>query len=138
MVLKPDCTRAVLLKIEELKRHFVNDDNCIEQDDLRLDDLCTALPGYQKEDIFYSLFNLEQAGYVDISVRWGDGCVSSCAVNYMTYDGHEFLESIRDSTHWSLIKKGMQTIRNYSLSAISSLAEGITNAAISSYLSMKP
>ncbi|MBC3938549.1 hypothetical protein D4A47_06415 [Anaerotruncus massiliensis (ex Liu et al. 2021)] len=52
----------------------------------------------------------------------------------MTLSGHEFLESIRDDDRWKRIKSGLSAIRNFSLSAISSIAEGVTSAAITAYL----
>ena len=50
-------------------------------------------------------------------------------------NGHEFLSKIRDNNQWSKVKTGLSAVRNYSLSAISSVAEGVTSAAISAYLS---
>lgn len=134
MKLDTNCVRDVLLAIEELQRVFVNDDGDVEKEALWINDLYAALPGYGREVVFYTLYNLEQAGYIDLTVQWISGCVNMCAINHMTYEGHEFLESIRDSRQWTSVKKGLAAVRNYSLSAISSVAEGITNAAISSYL----
>ena len=134
MKLDANCVRDVLLAVEELQRVFVNDDGDVEKMELWVDDLYAVLPNYDKDVVFYALYNLEQAGYVDLSVQWINNCVNMCAINHMTYEGHEFLESIRDSKQWTSVKKGLSAIRNYSLSAISSVAEGITNAAISSYL----
>lgn len=134
MQLNPDCVRDVLLKIEDLHCVFVNDDGYIEKESLWIESLYSALPDYRKEDIFYSLYNLDQAGYVDISMQWINGTVSKCIVNHMTYTGHEFLNNIRDSSNWKTINKGLTAIRNYSLSAISAIAEGVTSAAISAYL----
>lgn len=134
MNLDANCVRDVLLAVEGLQRVFVNDDGDVEKGELWVDDLYAALPNYGKEVVFYTLYNLEQAGYIDLSVQWINNCVNLCAINHMTYEGHEFLESIRDSKQWTSVKKGLSAIRNYSLSAISSVAEGVTNAAISSYL----
>lgn len=134
MKLDAGCVRDVLLAVEELQRVFVNEDGDVEKEALWADDLYAALPGYNKGAVFYTLYNLDQAGYIDLSVQWINGCVNMCAINHMTYEGHEFLEGIRDSKQWASVKKGLSAIRNYSLSAISSVAEGVTSAAISSYL----
>lgn len=135
MKLNTDCIRAVLLEIE--KSWELKDDNCqnIRMESLNIDSLYHALPEYDKKDIFYSLYNLDQAGYVDVSILWADGgTVYNCAINHMTYKGHQFLDQIRDTTRWSKIKRGIDAVRNYSLAAISAMAEGITSAAIASYL----
>lgn len=72
---------------------------------------------------------------MNISVHWASDSVYECLVNYMTYDGHEFLNEIRDGKRWNKVKSITTAIRNYSLSAVSSIAEGVTNAAISAFLS---
>lgn len=96
-----------------------------------------ALPEWGREDVFYALFCLEQAGYIDSSIQHANNVIGEREINYMTFSGHEFLESIRDDMRWSVVKKGLSAVRNYSLSAISSIAEGVTSAAISSYLAQK-
>ena len=80
-------------------------------------------------------YGLDQAGFVNISVKWAGDCLWYCAINYLTYSGHEFLERIRDEKRWGKVKGILNTVRDYSLSAISAIAEGVTSAAITSYLS---
>ena len=134
MQLNPDCIRAVMLQIES--DWTVKDDGRghITFGALSLSQLCKALPEYTQADIFYTLHNLEQAGYIKVQTTWADGAVYRCTVNYMTYSGHEFLNGIRDPKHWSVIKSGIDAVRNYSLDAINAIAGGITTAAISAYL----
>ena len=129
-----ECIRSVMLSLER-ELSFTDDGDCLTKNDVSLELLCELLPEYQKEDIFYSLFNLDQAGYLNISVHWASDSVYECLVNYMTYDGHEFLNEIRDGKRWNKVKSITTAIRNYSLSAVSSIAEGVTNAAISAFLS---
>jgi len=99
-----------------------------------LDDLCGALPKWGKADIFYSLFNLNQGGYIDASILDANNTVSECCVNYITLHGHEFLNSIRDDARWGKMKKGLSAIRDYSLSALSSIAKGMTEGAVTAWL----
>lgn len=134
MKLNPDCIRAVMLQIE--KEWAIKDDGHGHMvfGSLGLLQLCKSLPDYTKEDIFYTLYNLEQAGYIKAQISWSNGTVYRCVVNYMTYAGHEFLNGIRDPKHWAVIKSGMNAVRNYSLDAINAIAGGITSAAISAYI----
>lgn len=128
-----------MLKIEEAHSFSSTADDLIESNPLQIEDLYDTLPKFTHEDIFYSLFNLEQAGYIDLDILWASGGIAtSCSVNYMTFSGHEFLEKIRDSKHWSVIKKGLSAVRNYSLDTISSIASGVTSAAIAAYLENNP
>ena len=92
------------------------------------------MPTYSKEDVFYAIFNLDQAGYISASINWIGSYVQDCAINYMTYSGHQFLDKIRDDNRWNRVKTGLSVIRDFSLSAINSVAEGMTNAAINAYL----
>ena len=135
MKLNHECMREVMLEIEQIHRVFINENDSIEKESLTIHALYIALPQYGKEDIFYSLFNLEQAGYVKLSTQWIGESVYNCFINHMTYAGHEFLDKIRDPKRWSFIKKGLSAVKNYSLAAISAVAEGATTAAINKYLS---
>lgn len=135
MKLNPDCIRATMLEIEKSHSYYLDDEGNVTMDTLSLDSIAESLPKYSKEDIYYALFNLEQAGYIDLTTRWSGGSVYICHVNYMTFHGHEFLNSIRDAKHWSAIKSGLSALGNFSLAAISAFAEGIGNAAISKIVS---
>ena len=133
MKLNVECIRSVMLQLEETLS-FTDDGTYLVKNFVTLEHLCKLLPGYTKADIFYSLYNLDQAGYISASIHWGNGAVYECSVNHMTYAGHEFLDKIRDGGQWDKIKRITSAIRNYSLSAIFAAAEGITNAAIAGLL----
>lgn len=135
MKLNHECVRDTLLTIEKLQRFFVNNENEIEKAGLPPDDLYQALPKYSKEDIFYAVYNLEQAGFISMSIKWMDSKAVHWNVNHMTFAGHEFLDTIRDKKRWKGIKKALPAIRNYSLEAIEAVASGMTSAAISTFLS---
>lgn len=134
MKLNPDCIRAVMLEIEKSHQYYLNEAGDVTTHSLALESISEALPGYSKEEIYYVLFNLEQAGYIDLTTQWAGGAVYICHVNYMTFQGHEFLNSIRDPKHWSVIKSGLSALGNFSLAAISAFAEGLGNAAISKFI----
>ena len=134
MKLNPDCIRSVMLEIEKLHAISVDDENNVSIELLLFDALYEALPKYSKEDVFYALFNLEQAGYIDASYQYGDGGITMGVVNYMTYAGHEFLEKIRDSKRWTIVKSCIEAVRDYSLDAIEAVAHGVAGAAIEEFL----
>ena len=135
MKLKPDCIRDVMIEIENTWELELDGHGNINMPTIPISDMYDALPRHDKRDIFYSLYNLQQAGYVDLTIVWTDGGIAyHCQINRMTYDGHEFLNQIRDAKHWSKIKKGLDAVRNYSLDAISAMAEGVANAAIAAAL----
>ena len=105
----------------------------LEKNTVSLHDLDCILIRYTKEDIFYTLSNLNQAGYINMTVKGAGNSIYLCFVNCITFQGHEFLEKIRSDQSWSKVKAGAEAIRNYSLDAISAIANGVASAAITAY-----
>ena len=134
MKLNISCVRDLLLLLEEKPFYTVNEHGFIESQIVLLDDICSELPQYSSSDIYYTLSLLDDAGFLRLTAQCGDDSLIFCAVESMTYAGHELLENIRDEGRWKAVTAGLSAVRNYSLSAISSLAEGITAGAISAYL----
>lgn len=138
MKLNSDCMRDVLLKIEKMQIITTDEEDNVSIEPLWVDDLYKALPKYDKEVIFYALYNLEQAGYVSTNLINGDDASLGYAVNHMTYEGHNFLDRIRDPKAWRYIKTAGSAIGNFSLSVINQIANGVTTAFIDSYLAKNP
>lgn len=134
MKLDMNCVRDILLFLESVPYFITDESGDVEACGCWFNSICENLPDYPKETLYYSLSKLEEGGYIDMSTLWAGDCLNECCVNFITLSGHEFLESIRDNDRWKKIKSGMAVVRNYSLSAISAIAEGVTSAAISSYL----
>ena len=128
MKLNLNCIRDTMLTIEALHRVFLNNEGKIEKGSLSLSELYGALPQHSKEDIFYSVYNLDQAGYLSVSIQWLGTCVNNCVINHMTYEGHEFLEKIRPDTIWRETKSILSKFGNFGLQTVSKIAEGITSA----------
>lgn len=136
--LNHDCMRDCLLyleSIETVRIGMFEDDLEISMEPIFIGQLFTDIKNWTNQDIFYALFNLEQGGYIDVSDGYSNNAYDNFCVNYMTLRGHEFLDAVRDDGRWQGIKKGLGAVRDYSLSAISAIAEGMTTGAISAYLS---
>lgn len=134
MVLNCECVRDVLLYLEKQDYFILSERGIAEFCPVYLDQICSDLPEYEEIDVFYTLFNLEQAGYINATGGESDYRSAIFKVNYITFQGHDFLSKIKDNGHWSVVKKGLSVARDYSLSAISSIAQGIIGALIDSYL----
>ena len=134
MRLNMDCLRDTLLALEDGQRFYVIDENTVAKDYLDLEEVCALVPKYDKAEVFYALQNLDQAGMIDMTAKWTNGFVYYCSINDVLYEGHQFADKIRDEARWGKLKKGLSTVRDYSLSAIEAIAEGMTSAAITSYL----
>jgi Hypothetical protein (DUF2513). len=133
MKLNHDCIRSVLLYLESESKVEVGDNGRIRWSEVPIQEFYKALPEYSKEDIYYSLFNIDEAGYINSSCNHAGGSVTMYCVNRITFQGHEFLETIRDDKRWNKVKSILSSVKDYSLSAISAIAEGITTAAIHSH-----
>lgn len=134
MKLNTDCLRDSLLKVEELQRFYTNAAGAVTKDTLDYQQVADELPAYETAEVFYALLNLEQAGFIDMTVKWTNGFVYFCCINDVTYEGHQFADKVRDDARWGKLKGGLSVVRDYSLSAIEAIAEGITTAAITAYL----
>ena len=122
------------MMVLERELSFTDNGDILVPSRLSREQIVPVLPEFSREDIFYVIYYLEQARYLEVAIRWtGGGGVYSCTVKDITFAGHEFLNKTRDEKRWAKVKGAAGVIRDYSLSAITSIAEGITSAAISAY-----
>lgn len=117
MKLDHNCIRAILLYSEE---HIGLDENLGWQP-LDLKDYCDALPKYSRQEIAYTLYLLDEAGYVDTHIIDADGGICDINVYRLTYSGHEFIDTIRSNKIWSKIVSAVSTIGSVSLPVIQEL-----------------
>ncbi len=135
MILKHDCVRDVLLAIEALhKLTFDEDEQTIIFKSLPISNIYEALPQYSQEDVFYTIFNLEQAGYIDANIKWADNALYACQINHMTYSGHEILNIMREEMIWQQIKKTSKKIGISSLNVLVQIGQSIATSGISKLL----
>ena len=137
MKLNAECIRDILLFLENKDTFVLDIDGRVEAEPCWYGTICDALPAYRKTDIIYTLKRLDEGGYIEISESWASNTLQALYVNCITFDGHQFLDSIRDDTRWAVVRSGLSAVRDYSLSAIAAIAEGMTSAAITKYFSNK-
>lgn len=134
MKLNYECVRAVMLYLESSPYVCLSSDGDIEYDAVWFPSICEAVPDYSKEEIYYALSNLEQGGFIDMSEQWGGDVLSSCCVNYITFDGHEFLEKIKSDTAWKKTIGIAGKIGNFSLNMLAKISEGVATAYLNKQL----
>lgn len=103
---------------------------------MALDSICEALPKYAMEVIFYTLFELNDGGYISLSEENSDDAITNCCVIYITYSGHEFLNTIRANPTWEKTLDIAGEIGNFSLRILEKIAEGVATAAIKQKLGL--
>lgn len=140
MKLNTDCVRDVMLALES-KLDLCEAHNSYQFVACGVDSICwSSLKGkYPETEVAYTVLQLAESGYIVTNSQSlcnkSLGLLDVGSVLYITPKGHEFIERIRDNDRWKTVKKGASAIRDYSLSALSSIAEGVTSAAISAYFS---
>lgn len=112
-----DFIRSLLLDIEGGRRVFetLGDDVA---DALGIDPVET-MPAEQAERLAYHLGLLEDAGFVEFHKNMG----GAWRVKRLTWNGHEFLDTIRDAEVWKRTKAGAEKAGNASVSFLWELAK---------------
>ncbi len=118
MKLTPDCLRDTLLVLEEWL--ILNEE--LEFRFLDLEELCktSALLRYSKQEIAYTLVLLEEAGFIKALINHASDCVDDLSVMRLTFQGHQFLDSIRPLPLW---KKILSVSEKTGLTSVTALAE---------------
>lgn len=109
MKLIHDCVRDVMLDIEE---------NLILHQTISDVDIQNRLKKYSHDDIYYTCQKLQEAGYLNVDF-YMDG---SYDIANMTYNGHQFLDNIRDDGIWKEVKSKISKLTGVSLPIIYQVA----------------
>jgi hypothetical protein len=134
MKLNNDCIRDVLLEIENQQTFNVSKAGQITYSKIDVRVLFKSLPDTPSEDIVYSVIQLKEAGYIIADISYAGTAIGGMYIHRITYEGHEFLEKIRDNRMWSNVKKGLNSIGSFGLSTISELARGLITGMITDFV----
>ncbi|MEX3912857.1 DUF2513 domain-containing protein [Bacillus paralicheniformis] len=118
MELKIDCVRDILISIEK---------NLGYGETLPLNDLknMPLLKNYDLDDVRYSLDRLKEENYIDSTPDLLDEVI----ISSLTFNGHQFLDSIRNDGVWKETKSRLAKIGGAaSISTISTVASSIVKA----------
>ena len=131
MTLNYDCLRDTLLKLEEILLITNN----FAFSPVNLDALCGELSQYEKEDVFYCVFLLNNAKYIQADITYlANGGVRTLAIKTLTWEGHEFLETIRPDSTWEKIKECLKSVGSKSIYAIKFVGVKLLEAKINTIL----
>ena len=126
MRLDMDCVREVLLEIEKMPFNGY----------ITIDQLCSALPEMEPDNVYYSALKLIEAGYLsgDILPKMKSYLPGIKGIYDITFQGHEFLNEIREPERWTKVKTISKRIGSSSLQAIWNIAQQLTVTLIQSAL----
>ncbi|MCQ4972205.1 DUF2513 domain-containing protein [Lactococcus lactis] len=118
MKLNEDCVRAVLLDVEEKYKFgsflYLKD---FEED--------SRSSKFSREEIEYTIIRLEEAGFIIVTIEWLSGKPYLISVASLTWQGHEFLDNIRDSKVWRETKEVASKAGSVSLSMLETIASSV-------------
>lgn len=115
MKLDHDLVRYVLLGMEESE----NIKGICEKDLL---EYVAKYGDYSRENFAYTVEKLNEAKFITGNVKWASNSPMIIFPGNLTYEGHKFLDNIRDNNVWKDVKNIASTIGGASLSVISALA----------------
>lgn len=119
MRLNNDCIRDILLYLEE---NITYDISCI-----RFDSLSSSLNSYTPDTLRYHINQLYNAGLIDKPEYWDDG---PQILNDLTWEGHQFVNDIRDDKVWRSIKEKCNSIKSVSMPFLVSMAPTVLEKLI--------
>lgn len=126
MKLNPDCIRDILLYLEENLKISENEFSSITFQKIKCD-----LSNYSEDDIFYSIYNLKQIRYIEGNIKdVGEMKMYICEIQNITWNGHQFLNTIRPTSVWEATKLGASKLGIMSIQALSTIAMKVAEAIV--------
>lgn len=126
--LNHDCIRDLLLFIENnLEYGFYIDINSVQIND------------YSKEEILYSADKLYEAGYIsaDRRITIGSKGLPQINVKSITWNGHQFLDNVRDRNVWENTKGILSKFSSVSIGVVNNVATQIISSFVKTQLGLK-
>lgn len=131
MKLNHNCVRDILIFCEDSPSFDEN----LEYVHLYLSDFCQNLPQYSKEEIAYTLIILDEAGLILSNPLRYDGGIADITYTRLTYQGHEFIDTIRSEKVWNKIKKTISAVGSVSLPVLQEIGSQILLSVLSGHQS---
>ena len=128
--LNQDCVRDLLLFLEENLGlgSFINISSDFHED---------ALSNYSANDLIYTAQKLLEADYVDAKIMHFMGTnIPSVRISSITYQGHQFLDNIRDDNVYTKTKSILSTFKSVSIEIFSETASKVITSLISKQLGL--
>lgn len=125
MKLNLDTIRTLLLYLEE--NLTVSEDGFEEIDYTQIsEDTNIAIP-----ETINTLKVLDEAGFIQTIGNYGDNSIDELSVFRITYDGYQFIDSIRPMPRWKKILKVIAIVGSSSLNVVSPIASQLLSSEIS-------
>ncbi len=127
MKLDRECVRDLMLAIEDMK--FGEELTLYKLDSERLQ-------SYDRETIIYTADKLIEANYIKGELSMIVDEVHNIHLEALTWDGHHFLDNIRDDGVWKKTKNVTSKFSSISIPLLSSVASSVISKMISNELGL--
>ena len=87
-----------------------------------------------RNSIAYTVSKLKEANFITGNVRWANNSPAWIVAGNLTYEGHKFLDNIRDDKVWKDTKTILSRFSSVSLSFVSSVASNVISQLIQKQL----
>lgn len=77
---------------------------------------------YTFEEVIYTFQKLKEANYIDFKASYGDGVIIFYQIGNLTWEGHKFLDTIRDDKVWRDAKEETSKLKSVPMNVISAVA----------------
>jgi hypothetical protein len=94
----------------------------------------TRMSQEQADELRGHLDLLEQAGFIEIDARLAGGV---CYIKRLTWEGHDFLDSVRDPKIWDKTKQGAEAAGGFTVDLLKELAKGLVKKQIEEWTGVK-
>ena len=127
MKLNQDCVRDLLIFIEDNLTYgvyiYVNE---------------IQIGNYSRDEILYSADKLLEAGLIDATMKtfMDSGGIPQIRVKSITWNGHQFLDNIRDHKVWENTKGILSKFSSVSIEIISNIAAQVISNMINSQMGL--
>lgn len=137
MRIDADLVRNIMLYLEKNIEFTENQNGTMSTTSIhwkKLFEDSTLSSKYNVEDIKYTVYQLGEANFIKPSITRAGGGISSIVVDDITWEGHEFLNNIRDDKVYSKVKTVLSGIKSVSINIISKTAAEILTGIINGNL----
>ncbi|WP_446476162.1 DUF2513 domain-containing protein [Bacillus velezensis] len=116
MKLDQNCVRELLLDLEE-KLTLTDHINISEIRELK------TYEQYGEETTFYTILKLIEANFINGKPLFSDGSIYGIGISSLTWDGHVFLDNIRDTAVWAATKEKTKQLTSVSMTLLAGIAQ---------------
>lgn len=126
MKLNHECVRELMLLIEENLNYSVY-----------IDTKVVEIKGFTTEEIVYTADKLLEAGYITAKrhTYMGGDHIPQIDITSITWEGHKFLDTVRDNKVWKSTKSIISKFSSVSITMIENIASNVIVEIIKSQLS---